>query len=168
MSVRFELWFLAGNFLVSACGRHVVAESADPGLHNHKFAASEFERDPAFLFGTFGFEDGSIAFNRRDAAAFACIGGWALRRFVFVNARKFHLKTLMPQCPDFEFTVFGFPGAVHLSSCDTRVATGLHRNTCDGGKAERTDKHNLHLFLRCCHKRSRYTETFQESKKTPT
>src|SRR2546430_16297889 len=95
MSVRFELWFLAGNFLVSACGRHVVAESADPGLHNHKFAASEFERDPAFLFGTFGLEDGSIAFNRRDAAAFACIGGLVHSRFFFVNARKKLLQTVV-------------------------------------------------------------------------
>ncbi len=101
MSVRFELWFLAGNFLVSACGRHVVAESADPGLHNHKFAASEFERDPAFLFGTFGFEDGSIAFNRRDAAAFACIGGWALPAFCIRKRPKIRPEDAGDPVPKF-------------------------------------------------------------------
>src|SRR2546430_17187261 len=119
MSVRFELWFLAGNFLVSACGRHVVAESADPGLHNHKFAASEFERDPAFLFGTFGFEDGSIAFNRRDAAAFACIGGSAPRRILFFFARKIHLKTARGPTPDLFFTLHSFLGGVRLCKHDT-------------------------------------------------
>ena len=128
MSVRFELWFLAGNFLVSACGRHVVAESADPGLHNHEFAASEFERDPAFLFGTFGFEDGSIAFNRRDAAAFTLVRRWARRRFVFVDTGKFDLKTLLTQGPDFEFAAFPFPCAVDLSGGDTLLTAGLQWN----------------------------------------
>jgi hypothetical protein len=30
----------------------------------------------------------SLALNRRDAAAYALIRAWTLRRFVFVNARK--------------------------------------------------------------------------------
>jgi hypothetical protein len=47
-----------------------VAESANAGLGDYKFPASESQRDPAFLFRTFGFEDSGIAFNRRDAAAF--------------------------------------------------------------------------------------------------
>jgi hypothetical protein len=60
----------------------------------------------AFLFRALGFEDSGIALNRRDAAAFALVRGWTLRRFVFVGARKFDLKTLFTQCPDFEFGAF--------------------------------------------------------------
>ena len=127
-SVRVELWFLSRHFFVSAYGGHVVAESANAGLGDKKFTASELERDPAFLFSSFGFKDGAIAFNRRDAAAFARIRTWALRRFVFVNARKFDLKALLTQRPDFEFTAFPLPGPVDLSSRDTLVAAGLHRN----------------------------------------
>ena len=41
-SVRLELWFLAGNFFVSACSGHVVAESANAGLGDYKFVASKF------------------------------------------------------------------------------------------------------------------------------
>ena len=41
-SARLELWFLVGNFFVSACSGHVVAESANAGLGDYKFAASEF------------------------------------------------------------------------------------------------------------------------------
>jgi hypothetical protein len=47
-----------------------------------------------------------------------------LRRFVFVNARKFHLKTLFAERPDFEFAAFGFPGAIDLSGRDTLVTVG--------------------------------------------
>jgi len=48
--------------------------------------------------------------NRRDAAAFARIGAWALRRFVFVNARKFDLEALLASAqilnsPPFVFQV---------------------------------------------------------------
>ena len=46
------------------------------------------------------------------------IGLW---RFVFVNARKFHLKTLFTERPDLEFAAFGFPGAVDLSGRDTFI-----------------------------------------------
>ena len=60
------------------------------------------------LFRAFGFEDGSVAFDRRDAAAFAFVRHWALRRFVFVNARKFHLKTLFTERPDLEFAALWF------------------------------------------------------------
>ena len=41
-SARFEHWFLAGNFLVSACSGHIVTESANAGLGDYKFVASEF------------------------------------------------------------------------------------------------------------------------------
>ena len=85
-----------------------MAESANAGLGNHKFAAGEFQSDLAFLFRALGFEDSGIALNRRDAAAFALVRAWTLRGFVFVNARKFDLETLFTQCPDFEFTVFRF------------------------------------------------------------
>jgi hypothetical protein len=41
-SVGAEFWFLSGNFFVTACGGHVVAESANAGLGDYKFVASEF------------------------------------------------------------------------------------------------------------------------------
>src|SRR5262249_40242761 len=106
---------------------HVVAEPANAGLGDHKLAAGELQGDPAFFFGALGFEDGGIAFNRRDASALALVRVRTLRSFVFINARKFDLKTLLTQRPDFEFTVFRFPSAVHLSCCDTLVSTSLHR-----------------------------------------
>jgi len=41
-SVLAELWFLGGNCFVRACGSHVVPKSADAGLGDYKFVASEF------------------------------------------------------------------------------------------------------------------------------
>ena len=66
--------------------------------------------------------NGGIAFNARDAAAFALIRHSALRRFVFVNARKFDLEPLFAECPDFEFAAFRFPRAIHLSGRHTLVS----------------------------------------------
>jgi hypothetical protein len=40
-SARVELRFLRGDFFVSPLGAHVVAESANAGLGDHKFAAGE-------------------------------------------------------------------------------------------------------------------------------
>jgi len=51
-----------------------------------------------------------------------------LRRFVFVNPRKFDLKALFTQRPDFEFGAFRLPGAVDLSGCDALVTVRLRRN----------------------------------------
>jgi len=82
----------------------------------------------AFLFCALGFEDSGIALNRRDAAAFAFVRTWTPWCFVFVNPRKFDLKTLLTQRPDFEFTAVRFPGAVDLGSCDALVAVGPRRN----------------------------------------
>jgi len=69
----------------------------------------------------FGFEDGSVAFDRRDAAAFALVRHWTPRCFVFVNVRKFHLKTLFTERPNFEFAPFGFPCAVDLIGRDILI-----------------------------------------------
>jgi len=46
-------------------------------------------------------------------------------RFVFVNARKFHLKTLITERPDLEFAAFGFPGAVDLGGRDNLITFGV-------------------------------------------
>jgi len=105
-----------------------VAESANAGLGNHKFAAGKSQSDLAFRFRALGFEDSGIALNRRDAAAFALVRGWTLRRFVFVNPLKIDLKTLFTQRPDFEFGAFRLPSAVDLSGCDALVAVRLRRN----------------------------------------
>ena len=104
-----------------------MAESANAGLGNHKFAAGKSQSDLAFFFSALGFEDGGIALNCREAAAFALVRSWALRSFVFINARKFDLKTLFTQCPDL-FTVFRFPGAVDLSGRNAFVAARLNGN----------------------------------------
>jgi hypothetical protein len=82
----------------------------------------------AFLFRALGFEDSGIALNRRDAAPFTLVRGWTLRRFVFVNPRKFDLKALFTQRPDFEFGAFRLSGAVDLSGCDALVTVRLRRN----------------------------------------
>jgi len=123
-SIRSELWLLRRNFFVGAFGAHIVTEAANADLRDDQFAAGEFQRDLAFLFRAFGFEDGSVAFDRRDAAAFALVRHWTPRCFVFVNARKFHLKTLFTERPDLEFAPFGFPGAVDLSGRDTLITVG--------------------------------------------
>jgi len=124
-SARLELRLFRRNFFVSAFGAYVVAESANPGLCDDQFAIGEFQRDLAFLFRVFGFEDGSVAFDRGDTVALPLVGHRPLRRFVFVNAGKFNLETLFTQRPDFELAALGFPRAVDLSSRDTFLAVGV-------------------------------------------
>ena len=72
-----------------------MAKAANSGLCDDQLAAGEFWRDLAFLFRPFGFADRSV--DRRDAAAFALVRRWALRRFVFVDARKFYPRRCLPK-----------------------------------------------------------------------
>jgi hypothetical protein len=48
--------------------------------------------------------------------------------FCIRNPRKFDLKTLFTQRPDFEFGAVRLPGAVDLSGCDALVTVRLRRN----------------------------------------
>ena len=52
-------------------------------------------------FRAFGFEGRGIAFNGRDAAAFACIGGWALPAFCIRKRPKIRPEDAGDPVPKF-------------------------------------------------------------------
>ena len=71
------------------------------------------------------------------------VRAWTLWRFVFVNARKFDLKMLLTQRPDFELAVFRFPGTIHLSGCNTLVAIA---DTVTTEAAAKHSAQSFHVF----------------------
>jgi len=89
-----------------------------------------------------------------------------LRRFVFVNARKFDLKTLLAERLDFKFTAFPLPGAVDLSGSDTLFAASLYRNNAGSGQAERADDDNFSCLSHDAVTKDQNTrKSFSESRK---
>src|SRR6266853_4803188 len=112
--IGVELRFAGRNFLVSTFGADVVSKPTNTSLSDDKLSTRELERDLAFVFGPFGFEDCGVALNARNAAALAFICRRTLRRLVFVGPGEFDLKPLLAKRPNFEFAAFHFPGAVDL------------------------------------------------------
>ena len=124
---QIEFRLCARNSLVSTVGNHVEAETANSCLSYHEFSVGELKSDLALFFRVFGFENRGVAFNPRNAAALAGVGGWSVSIFVFENAEELDLQLLLAERPDFQFVAPEVPGTVDLRR--GHIALCMHRQS---------------------------------------